>query len=76
MEGVGIGRGVVNDGGVIVGDEGRGNLDRRRSFEIVVLFEKVYGEGRRIIFVSDNGDIGNYWSRNIEVGEGDIMSEE
>ena len=52
-----------------------GNLDTRTSFEILVLFQKLYAEGRTIIFVTHNPDIANYSSRNIELRDGHIISD-
>jgi len=45
------------------------------SFEILVLFQKLYAEGRTIIFVTHNPDIANYSSRNIELRDGHIISD-
>ena len=52
-----------------------GNLDTRTSFEILVLFQKLYAEGRTIIFVTHNPDIARYSSRNIELRDGHIISD-
>ena len=59
---------------VILADEATGNLDTRTSFEILVLFQKLYAEGRTIIFVTHNPDIAKYSSRNIELRDGHIIS--
>ena len=60
---------------VILADEATGNLDTRTSFEILVLFQKLYAEGRTIIFVTHNPDIAKYSSRNIELRDGHIISD-
>lgn len=60
---------------VILADEATGNLDTRTSFEILVLFQKLYAEGRTIIFVTHNPDIARYSSRNIELRDGHIISD-
>ena len=52
------------------------NNPARTSFEILVLFQKLYAEGRTIIFVTHNPDIANYSSRNIELRDGHIISDE
>ena len=75
MQRVAIARALVNPA-VILADEATGNLDTRTSFEILVLFQKLYAEGRTIIFVTHNPDIANYSSRNIELRDGHIISDE
>ena len=70
-----IARALVNNPAVILADEATGNLDTRTSFEILVLFQKLYAEGRTIIFVTHNPDIARYSSRNIELRDGHIISD-
>ena len=75
MQRVAIARALVNNPAVILADEATGNLDTRTSFEILVLFQKLYAEGRTIIFVTHNPDIAKYSSRNIELRDGHIISD-
>ena len=75
MQRVAIARALVNNPAVILADEATGNLDTRTSFEILVLFQKLYAEGRTIIFVTHNPDIANYSSRNIELRDGRVISD-
>ena len=75
MQRVAIARALVNNPAVILADEATGNLDTRTSFEILVLFQKLYAEGRTIIFVTDSPDIAKYSSRNIELRDGHIISD-
>lgn len=75
MQRVAIARALVNNPAVILADEATGNLDTRTSFEILVLFQKLHGEGRTIIFVTHNPDIANYSSRNIELRDGRVISD-
>ena len=76
MQRVAIARALVNNPAVILADEATGNLDTRTSFEILVLFQKLYAQGRTIIFVTHNPDIAKYSSRNIELRDGHIISDE
>ncbi len=76
MQRVAIARALVNDPAVILADEATGNLDTRTSFEILVLFQKLYAEGRTIIFVTHNPDIAHYSSRNIQLRDGKVISDE
>ncbi len=76
MQRVAIARALVNNPAVILADEATGNLDTRTSFEILVLFQKLYAEGRTIIFVTHNPDIAHYSSRNIQLRDGKVVSDE
>ena len=76
MQRVAIARALVNDPAVILADEATGNLDTRTSFEIMVLFQKLYHEGRTLIFVTHNPEIAQYSSRNIMLRDGKIRSDE
>ena len=75
MQRVAIARALVNDPAVILADEATGNLDTRTSFEMLVLFQRLYAEGRTIIFVTHNPDIANYSSRNIMLRDGKIRDD-
>ena len=76
MQRVAIARALVNNPAVILADEATGNLDTRTSFEILFLFQKLHAEGRTIIFVTHNPDIANYSSRNIQLRDGRVISDE
>lgn len=75
MQRVAIARALVNDPAVILADEATGNLDTRTSFEILVLFQRLYEEGRTIIFVTHNPEIAQYSSRNIMLRDGHVISD-
>ena len=76
MQRVAIARALVNDPAVILADEATGNLDTRTSFEILILFQKLHAEGRTIIFVTHNPDIAHYSSRNTQLRDGHVISDE
>ena len=76
MQRVAIARALVNNPAVILADEATGNLDTRTSFEILVLFQKLHAQGRTIIFVTHNPDIARYSSRNIQLRDGRVISDE
>lgn len=73
---VAIARALVNDPVIILADEATGNLDTRTSFSILMLFQRLYREGRTIIFVTHNPEIAQYSSRNITLRDGRIVSDQ
>lgn len=75
MQRVAIARALVNNPAVILADEATGNLDTRTSFEILTLFQRLYAEGRTIIFVTHNPEIAQYSSRNIVLKDGRIKED-
>lgn len=75
MQRVAIARALVNNPAVILADEATGNLDTRTSFEILVLFQELYRQGRTIIFVTHNPEIAQYSSRNIMLRDGKIRED-
>lgn len=75
MQRVAIARALVNEPAVLLADEATGNLDTRTSFEMLVLFQKLYMEGNTIIFVTHNPEIAEYSSRNINLRDGKIRED-
>ena len=75
MQRVAIARALVNNPAVLLADEATGNLDTRTSFEILVLFQKLYHQGHTIIFVTHNPEIAEYSSRNINLRDGKIRED-
>ncbi len=75
MQRVAIARALVNDPTIILADEATGNLDTRTSFEMLVLFQKLYNEGHTIIFVTHNPEIAQYSSRNIFLRDGQVQAD-
>ena len=73
---VAIARALVNNPVILLADEATGNLDTRTSFSILTLFQKLYKEGKTIIFVTHNPEIAMYSSRNILLKDGRIVSDE
>lgn len=73
---VAIARALVNNPAILLADEATGNLDTRTSFSILTLFQKLYKEGKTLIFVTHNPEIAMYSSRNILLKDGRIVSDE
>ncbi len=75
MQRVAIARALVNSPAVILADEATGNLDTKTSFEILVLFQKLWKDGKTIIFVTHNPEIAQYSQRNIFLADGKVRDD-
>ncbi|MBO6223702.1 MAG: ABC transporter ATP-binding protein [Bacteroidales bacterium] len=75
MQRVAIARALVNNPAVILADEATGNLDTKTSFEILVLFQKLWKDGKTIIFVTHNPEIAQYSQRNIFLADGKVRED-
>jgi putative ABC transport system ATP-binding protein len=72
---VAIARALVNNPVIILADEATGNLDTRTSYEILALFQRLYREGRTILFVTHNPDLARFSSRNIVLRDGRVIED-
>ena len=71
---VAIARALANDPGIIVADEPTGNLDSRTAGEIFELFSSFVDQGKTLLVVSHNKDIGPLATRVIEITDGEILN--
>jgi len=71
---VAIARALANDPGIIVADEPTGNLDSRTAGEIFELFSSFVEQGKTLLVVSHNKDIGPLATRVIEIADGEILN--
>lgn len=72
---VAIARALVNNPVLILADEATGNLDTHTSFEIMSLFQRLYKDGRTILFVTHNPELSKFSSRNIVLRDGKVVGD-
>jgi len=72
---VGIARALVNDPIVLLADEPTGNLDSRSGAEILQLFDELHGQGKTIIMVTHDDEIGRRSQRVIRLRDGLVESD-
>ena len=72
---VGIARSLVNDPIVLLADEPTGNLDSRSGGEILSLFDDLHSQGKTIIMVTHDDEIGDHSQRVVRLRDGLIESD-
>jgi putative ABC transport system ATP-binding protein len=73
---VAIARALVNSPSINLADEPTGNLDSQTSGEIMLLFNKLVGQGNTIILVTHEHDIAAHAERIIHIRDGQVEADE
>lgn len=73
---VGIARALVNDPLVLLADEPTGNLDSRSGAEILALFDELHRNGKTIIMVTHDPEIGRRAERLVRLRDGLIEEDQ
>ena len=71
---VAIARALVNHPSLILADEATGNLDSQTAIEILALFDELHAEGRTIILVTHEPDVGERAQHVLRLKDGKIES--
>ncbi len=72
---VAIARSLVNDPPIIVADEPTGSLDTLTAETIFQIFEKLISEGRTIIMVTHDNNLGPRFTRRLHIADGQIEAD-
>jgi len=73
---VAIARALVNRPTLILADEATGNLDSQTALEILALFDELHAEGRTIVLVTHEPDVGERAQHVLRLKDGHIESVE
>ena len=69
---VAIARSLINNPALILADEATGNLDSKTADEILELFDELHGEGKTILLVTHEADVGGRAERILRLKDGKI----
>jgi len=73
---VAIARALIMEPSIILADEPTGNLDSKRSEEIMELFRKINKKGKTIILITHEENVAKYADRIIKLSDGEIVPQE
>ena len=71
---VAIARALINNPDMILADEATGNLDTKTADEILELFDELHGEGKTILLVTHEEEVGLRAENTLRLRDGKIES--
>jgi putative ABC transport system ATP-binding protein len=69
---VAIARALINDPAIVLADEATGNLDSKTAREILDLFDELHAEGKTILLVTHELDVGARTQKRLHLKDGRI----
>lgn len=72
---VAIARALIMDPAIILADEPTGNLDSKRSDEVMQLLQKINKDGATIVLITHEPDVAKYAERVITLRDGKIVGD-
>ncbi|MDP2118418.1 MAG: ABC transporter ATP-binding protein [Hoeflea sp.] len=69
-----IARALVNDPQILVADEPTGKLDSHTTLEVMELFRALTREGRTVVMVTHERDLGAFFTETVELADGQIVA--
>ena len=69
-----IARALINDPALILADEATGNLDTQTGEEILALFDELHQEGKTILLVTHEQEVGARAEHVLRLSDGRIES--
>jgi putative ABC transport system ATP-binding protein len=69
---VAIARALINDPALILADEATGNLDSQTALEILELFDELNGEGKTLVMVTHEEEVGRRAGKVLRLKDGRI----
>ncbi|MGE5417968.1 MAG: ABC transporter ATP-binding protein [Acidobacteriota bacterium] len=76
LQRVAIARALIMDPSIILADEPTGNLDTKRSLEIMDLFHSINQKGATVVLITHEADVARYANRVIRLLDGEIVASE
>jgi putative ABC transport system ATP-binding protein len=73
---VAIARALANDPSIVVADEPTGNLDSHTAEEVLQLFGELAHDGKTVVMVTHERDIGGRVTRTVTLSDGEIVAGE
>lgn len=70
-----IARALINEPQVLLADEPTGNLDEKNEEVVIKLFQELHNEGKTIILITHNPDLGQYSNRTVILKHGVMQKE-
>ncbi len=67
-----IARALINQPEIILADEPTGNLDKKNEETVLDIFRELHSEGRTIVIVTHNPEIGEIGDRIIQISHGEV----